>query len=313
MAPTTFVLPFAGSSDTLAAERYFLVGEFVVGVGYGLQIVLWTLCASYLWKQRNRGWKIVLLLAMLVALLVAETMFAITQARIIQDIYEGYLGNTFYDAQDSSVVVLMHGSLFVLTFLGDLLVLWRCWVIWSAFSTRVAVLVTSMPTLLLAASFAVGVLWIVQSEHSGKTTLPSVTAYYTISLALNVLLTSMITLRLLLYRREVLKPLPEAHTQHYLSLATIIIESAVIHTAFAVAFVTSCGLNAPINQAFEGFASAAQQVATYLIIYRVADGKAWVKQTPRSLQTMTSVNISPGRRGATPWKNAQGGTMSTNL
>lgn len=35
-------------------------------------------------------------------------------------------------------------------------------------------------------------------------------------------------------------------------------ESAAIHTAFAIAFVTYYGLSAPINQVFIGFASAAQ-------------------------------------------------------
>ena len=73
--------------------------------------------------------------------------------------------------------------------------------------------------------------------------MPSGMVSYTTSLALNVLLTSLITLpiRLLLYRRDILRLLPEAHTQHHLSLAAIVIESAAIHTAFAIAFVTFYG------------------------------------------------------------------------
>ncbi|RDX46529.1 hypothetical protein OH76DRAFT_1528507 [Lentinus brumalis] len=296
MPPATSLVSSGSFPDTLAFERYFLAGDFVVGVGYGLQILLRTLCTSCLWKQRNRGWKITLLLGLLASLLVVETTFAGTQSRITQMMYIEHRGVTggpwqyFLDTQSPLIAVLMHGSPFVLTFLGDLLVLWRCWVIWSAFSIRVAVVVTSIPAVVLAASFAIGVLWIVQTEEPKGTTVPSCTAYYTISLALNVLLTCLITLRILSCRRKLLELLPEAHRQLYLSLVAIIIESAVIHPAFAITFVSSFGMDAPINQVFVAFASAAQQVATHLIICRVADGKAWVKQTPR--QTMTSVKFA---------------------
>lgn len=84
------------------------------------------------------------------------------------------------------------------------------------------------------------------------------TAYYAVSLALNVILTALITGRLLAYRRAHIALLPADHARQYLSLVAIVVESAAIHTAFAVAFVTSYGLNAPANVLLMGFASAAQ-------------------------------------------------------
>ena len=87
-------------------------------------------CAHHTgWKQRKRGWNIVSLLVMLAALIVAETVFAVTQGKIIQSMYiehRGYPGGPwqyFLDTQDSPLSVLMYASLFVLTFLGDLLVI----------------------------------------------------------------------------------------------------------------------------------------------------------------------------------------------
>ena len=59
-------------------------------------------------------------------------------------------------------------------------------------------------------------------------------------------------------RRAHAAHLPPEHTQHYLSLATLIVESAALYSAFAIAFLVSYALDAPINQIWLGFAQAAQ-------------------------------------------------------
>ncbi|TBU39128.1 hypothetical protein BD309DRAFT_461539 [Dichomitus squalens] len=294
-------LPSSRPSDappgpTTHLETYLLAGNFVVGVGYGLQLILWFLCTSYLWRQRSRSWKIIFLLCFLALLLSVETIYAIAEAHSIQLAYvnhRGYPGGPWQyqlDKQNTPTTVLLHTSLFTLTFLGDSLVLWRCWVVWSAFETCAAILVNIFPALSLLASVVVGVLWIVtlSTYHADSQALE--TAYYAISIILNGLLTSLITFKLLSYRRSVLKLLPSEHGSQYLSLTAIVVESAAIHTAFALVFVVSYGLESPINEMFVGFASAAQQVATYLIIYRVADGKAWTRGMQHS-KTMTSMRF----------------------
>ncbi len=106
---------------------------------------------------------------------------------------------------------------------------------------------------------------------------------------MNVILAALIIARLLAYRRTHLAHLPAANALHYLSLAALIIESAALYSAFAIAFLVSYAMNAPINQIWLGFASGAQPIATYLIIYRVADGTAWTKDTMD--QTLTSMNF----------------------
>ena len=108
-----------------------------------------------------------------------------------------------------------------------------------------------------------GTLWTLQSSHPGlslysKQPLAYGAAYYTISLGVNIILTVLIILRLLAYRRTHLAHLPPAHAQQYLSLATLVVESAALYSAFAVAFLVSYAMNAPINQVWLGFASGAQ-------------------------------------------------------
>ncbi len=68
------------SENVLHAERYILAGDLIIGVAYGklalcvlsngayhiilgLQVALWCLCISYLWPQRQNGWKARLLIA----------------------------------------------------------------------------------------------------------------------------------------------------------------------------------------------------------------------------------------------------------
>ncbi|OJT08330.1 hypothetical protein TRAPUB_782 [Trametes pubescens] len=295
--------PYYGPNEdeaTINLERYFLAGDFVAGVGYGVHLVLWTSCALYLWKQRHRGWRTTFLLAYITVLLIVETMFAIVQARTVQELYienRNYPTGPwqyFLDTQNLAINVIFYATLFVMTFMCDTLMLWRSWIIWTASGRTTAYLVNLFPFLMLVASFVMGTLWTLQSSHPGlslysKQPLAYGTAYYTISLGVNVILTALIIARLLAYRRTHLAHLPAAHAQQYLSLAALIIESAALYSAFAIAFLVSYAMNAPINQIWLGFASGAQPIATYLIIYRVADGTAWTKDTMD--QTLTSMNF----------------------
>ena len=114
-----------------------------------------------------------------------------------------------------------------------------------------------------SSTIVMGTLWTLQSSHPGlsmysKEPLAFGTAYYALSLGVNIILTILIVARLLMYRRTHLEHLPAEHAQHYLSLATLIIESAALYTCFAIAFLVSYALNKPINQIWLGFAQAAQ-------------------------------------------------------
>ena len=84
------------------------------------------------------------------------------------------------------------------------------------------------------------------------------TSYYAISLSINIMLTIIITIRLLQYRRTVMASMPEEHARHYLSLATVLVESAALYSVFALLFLITYAANNPTNQAWLGVAQAAQ-------------------------------------------------------
>lgn len=112
-------------------------------------------------------------------------------------------------------------------------------------------------------SIALGTIWTLQSTMPGLSMyapnpLAWGTSYYAVSLGINILLTILIIVRLLMYRRTVMATLPAEHAKHYVSLATVIVESAALYSVAAVLFLITYAVNNPSNQVFLGIASAAQ-------------------------------------------------------
>lgn len=303
-------MPYYGPdepAETIYLERTFLAGDFISGVGYGIQLVLYTTCALYLWSQRKLRKQAIFLLAYMTLLLTIESIFMVVQANTVQSIYidnRNYPGGPwtyFLATQNLAINVIFYATLFVLTFLSDLLVLWRCWVIWSASGRVVAYAVTFFPALCILASFAMGTLWTLQSSQPGlslysKLPMAYGTSYYIVSLSVNIILTILITIRLLLHRRTVTASLSDDHAKQYLSLAAIMIESAALYSVFALIFIITYAINNPLNQIFLGVASSAQQIAGYLIIYRLAEGRAWSTDTlGRSLSSVAAFKFANTR------------------
>lgn len=85
-------------------------------------------CALYLWRQRKQKKTALYLLAYTTVLLSVETIFAAVQARTVQVIYidnRNYPGGPwayFLATQNLAINVIFYATLFVLTFLSDILV-----------------------------------------------------------------------------------------------------------------------------------------------------------------------------------------------
>ncbi|KAJ8489310.1 hypothetical protein ONZ45_g13630 [Pleurotus djamor] len=294
------------SSNDILLEETFVAGDFICGVGYGIQIILFITCAIFLWRQRKAVGSAKYLLAYIIILMCIETIFQVVQARTVQEIYvdnREYPGGPwiyFLNTQSLPINVVFIACLFVLTFLSDLLVLWRCWVIWLASGTAIAYVVVAFPALVLVASFIMGTLWTLQSSQPGLSfysALPMAygTSYFTISLGVNVIMTILISVRLFIYRYKLRNTLGEEHLKNYVSLHIIIVESAALYSVFALLFLITYAINHPTNQVFLSFATVSQQIAGYLIIYRVAQGRAFKKDT-FATETLPTMNFQAGQK-----------------
>ena len=89
--------------------------------------MLYTTCALFLWDQRNSRMQARFLLAYMTFLLGIETVFMVVQANTVQSIYidnRNYPGGPwqyFLATQHLAINVIFYATLFVLTFLSDLL------------------------------------------------------------------------------------------------------------------------------------------------------------------------------------------------
>lgn len=85
---------------------------------------------------------------------------------------------------------------------------------------------------------------------------------WSLSLSLNVIFTVVIVLRILLYRRRIVRALGSAHGKQYLTIAAMIIESASIFTVAALIFIITYVVNHPI-QYFFGQILSQMQASVY--------------------------------------------------
>ncbi|KAK7442718.1 hypothetical protein VKT23_015964 [Stygiomarasmius scandens] len=272
--------PSYTSRKTHQLERTFLAGDLIVGVGYGAQIVLYVSCVLYLWSRRNKRLS-VLLLAYLTVLFLLETAFTAVQAYSTQEVlvdnknYPGGSWQYFLDTQHEPINIAFYALLLPMTFLADLLVVWRCWVTWSASGVWIAGTVTFFPTIVLVCSFVMGVCWIIQSSLPGQSLYNGLsvaygTSYFALSIGANISLTVLIVTRLLLYQRRMHTALPSEHGKQCISFMTICIESAALYSVCGIVFLITYAIDDPMNLVFLGVTSASQQIAGYLIIYRLS-------------------------------------------
>ena len=121
---------------------------------------------------------------------------------------------------------------------------------------------------------------------------------YTISLGMNVILTAMIVGQIFATRSKGRQMFGESYGDHYSSLSAMFVESAALYSLMSIPLLISYGLMHPISQIFLSLNPAAQVssnpnfpylpvidlapkvISNYLIIYRVAQGRAWTTTAP---------------------------------
>ena len=113
-------------------------------------------------------------------------------------------------------------------------------------------------------------MWAYQSNHSGLYVYDQIslyvgTAYVATTLCVNLLVTSLIITRLLLYRKAALKALSADHTKQYISVATIVVESILLYSLFAIALIITYALGNPMNRVFVYMGSAFQVRGAFVI------------------------------------------------
>ncbi|KAG2159086.1 uncharacterized protein EDB93DRAFT_1117966 [Suillus bovinus] len=301
MVPLTFSIMSSSwtpdeSPQTILAEVGWLQSTVVSAVAYGIDVALYFMCFHLLFKQiitrTNYKQPLFLLIYITVSFILGTLFIAsladFTQLAFIEDRnYPG--GPSAFENHMFSMPIDNLGNVtgILIMLLTDALVVWRCMIVYTGCRFPLWIIMI-FPWLMFAACIVMALMWLVQVTttiasfwNSINFTIPILV----LSLALNIIITIAVALRLLTFRYCVSKALGSNHGTRYISVAAMIIESAAIYSTFSVGFLTLFALNNPIYETFIEALPQVQMIAMLLIIFRVAQGKAWSKDSVNSSMT----------------------------
>ncbi|CAL1714268.1 unnamed protein product [Somion occarium] len=303
---TPYYGPLGESQSDIFLEKTFLASGYLTGVGYGIQLVIYTICIRGLLQRKPTTNFTRFLIAYTTCLCAMNTIWTGTCAYGLQLTYidnRNYPGGgpwAFLQIEFSTPSQLLSCASYIIgNIMADAILLWRCQVIWTGTLGRKVRIIMIFPGLIQLASIATGIVFAIDSAspagYFSKTTASIALSYFTISLSLNIILTLMIAGRLTAYRRQGQEVLGQTYGKHYTSIATMFIESAALHSLCSFLLLITYALNHPINQIWLGLYPATQMISNYLIIYRVAQGRAWNTDTLGELSTVVfETRVRPG-------------------
>jgi len=315
MSGVAYYGPANETPTQIFLERTFLNAGYLTGFGYGVQLALYLACAKILWERASEGvpyrktsW---FLLGYISVLCILDTMWTGVSAYGLQ---ATFIDNRNYPSPDGVTPggpIAFLNVEFTLPFnivgqivftlgniMADALLLWRCRVIWTSSSGRTGDYVIAFPALMLLANTAMGIMFGIETcspEGSGlfgSGTASFAIPYFAISLSLNIILTLLIVGKIWFHQREMAKAFGNKNFGRYYSVIVMMfIESAAMYSIISILVLVTFALGNPINQIWLGLSPAVQMTSNYLIIYRVAHGKAWSSNTTITATQTNSINF----------------------
>jgi len=278
-------------------EKAYFAGALLNAIFYGVVVVLFFRCMSALLdpvNRINRGirWP-----------LVAHTLAMFSFATVYTGMYLNlqsisFVDNPLYPGDDGlrpgplgyeefiynlPISYVAHIAFMLNTWLADGLLLYRCYIIYA-----MNYWVIAFPCLMYLASFVTGIVFMYYQIALPTTKLwPSVAnsfryPFFSISPALNIILTFTIVTRLIWHRKNIQSAMgASAGTASglYKAIATVLVESCALYAASFILFMGAWGSGSPTANIFFPIVAETQVIAPFLIIYRAANRRALTSTT----------------------------------
>ncbi|KAH9484497.1 hypothetical protein JR316_0003979 [Psilocybe cubensis] len=285
--------PVNETSADLWHERSILVGLFLGAIGYGIHLTLfvWTSHILYTKRMNSKGTVGQFLLLYVVVVFVLGNIGNATNIRFGEMTFidnRNYPGgpNAFFVQQSTNkVAVLCNSAYIVNSWFQDGLLLYRLWI----FSQR-SLYTVAFPSIMFLSAVGLSFLLIIELSQPGITRWSKISVnlaipYWSISIALNVIITLYIATRLLYMRRRLRRVVADCAVE-YVSLTAMLVESAALYTINGLVFLVSFSIHSPIQYLALPLLGQTQSISPLLIILRVAQGRAWSDDTMSRLNTM---------------------------
>lgn len=283
-------------------EKAYFAGSLIGAILYGIVVVLFFRCMSALFDPANRGgggikWG---LATHTVAMFTFSTVYIGLSSNIQSTSFidnrefsasingmPGPVGYQFY-MRSNAFGIASYIMLFLNNWLADGLLLYRCYIVYAKNYWAI-----TFPCVMYLASWVMGVMFIYEGSQPGLTASNSVTAvqfgapFFSISFALNILVTFMIITRLILHRRKMRNVMGVAVCTSGLYMATIaiIIESYALCALAVTLYLGTWGSGSFLQFVFLQVISQTQVIAPFLITLRIASRRAFTNDnaTPASI------------------------------
>ncbi|KAI9060761.1 hypothetical protein FKP32DRAFT_1577299 [Trametes sanguinea] len=248
---------------------------------YGVYLVLAAICIHFLLKRRAKTNSQRVILAYTIVMLILSTGYFVS-ATIWSEV-------EFVESTEDIALfdTLLNGKLAILkdTFyttniwLADSLLIYRLFVVWSG-----SVLIIMVPICLWISAVATGIALLVNTAKPAASLVQAdiihfQTAFYCLSISLNIITTLLIAGRLWYQHRQV-KSLraPSAHWD-YTSIIAIVVESAALYSICGIIYIPLVVRQLPLQFPITALIGSFTSIAPSLIILRVALGTAVTQET----------------------------------
>ncbi|KAH8078065.1 hypothetical protein BXZ70DRAFT_689954 [Cristinia sonorae] len=271
-------------SPTSLFEHSFYIGSYLSGILYGIELMMYfsTLRELRRRARTRQSWKFYCIYSTLLFVLVTIDMATnAVWGEIMWIDKREDPGVLTFIMEDLSVWYQIMGSttVVIMVLMGDALLLYRLFIIWGS-----NYWVVLLPGLVYCATLALGILELVSAFKpggwffSGKA-VNFGTPYYSITVSMNVIITSLICGRLFYLSRQVRQALGKENAKLYTSIAAMLIESAAPYTAMGILFLPFYAKGNNVVVALGQVWSKLTCIAPQMIILRVVSGKAWSRDT----------------------------------
>ncbi|KAI0331106.1 hypothetical protein GY45DRAFT_1322808 [Cubamyces sp. BRFM 1775] len=250
---------------------------YIGAVAYGIHIVIFGMCVEALMherKKRNFLW-----------LLYITVLFALGTANICLNInfneltwiddrnYPGGPLAFLLEQQARPANTAGNAAAIIITFLADGLLLWRCYRVWQKWYIMV------IPTLMWLAATVLSALTTIQaalpaSSLWANNTFAVSVPYWSLSIALTLVLTLLLIARLLYIRRKIVSVLGLHYGRTYSSVVAMVLESALLYGLVSLVFIILYGLHNTAENLFIPLLAQVECISPMLIILRVCRGRA---------------------------------------
>jgi len=274
------------SSALSEFEHSFYIGNYMSGILYGIELVMYFMTLRGLARKgnhnspRSRRFFALYSTILLVLLTIDIAVNAVWGEQMwitFRDAPGGvpaYIGtqvNVWYQTLGSTTVV-------ALIFMGDALLLYRLYVIYGS-----NIWVVIPPILAYLAAFSLAIIELVLAGKPGGNffhgkTINFGTPYYTITICLNIIVTLLIVARLHKLGRAVSKALGKESAEMYTSVSSMLIESAAPYSFFGIMFLIPYAMGSGTAISFGQVWAKMTCLSPQLIVLRVVTGRAWGKE-----------------------------------